>query len=109
MPSVVEVRTYTTKPGKRAEFLDTFRARAVAAFEGLGIRVVGPFPAVENTDVFCWMLVFPDAVSRDAMRKRFYDSDSWQNDLKNALPPILETSQTVLVEDAEDVFARSKT
>src|SRR5215475_1532115 len=39
---VVEVRTYCTKPGRRAEFVELFQSRGGPAQRECGITVVGP-------------------------------------------------------------------
>ena len=45
---IIEMRTYKTKPGRRSEFLETFRARSVPAHTEIGMKILGPFLSVET-------------------------------------------------------------
>jgi hypothetical protein len=99
MAAIIEMRTYRTKPGRRAEFLEIFAARSMPAHREIGMRIVGPFPSIEDPDVFFFMRGFPDLASREPMKSRFYDGPLWKNELENVLLPMLETWDVVLVED----------
>ena len=72
---IIEMRTHRTKPGKRADFLETFRSRSMPAqAESLGIRILGPFLSVEDpVDVLFFMRGFPDLESREVMKMKFYE------------------------------------
>ena len=61
---IVEMRTYKTKPGKRAEFLETFRTKSIPAHTEIGMTILGPFLSVEDPDTFFFMRGFPDFASR---------------------------------------------
>ncbi|MGH9604459.1 MAG: NIPSNAP family protein [Terracidiphilus sp.] len=39
---IVEMRTYRTKPGKRAEFLEVFRTKSMPAHAEIGMKILGP-------------------------------------------------------------------
>jgi hypothetical protein len=102
---IIEMRTYRIRAGLRAEFLDIFRAKTVPAHEAIGMKVVGPFPALDDPDVFFWMRAFPDAQARDAMKSAFYGGPLWKEDLEKNLFPMLERYDVVLVEDTAGIFA----
>jgi hypothetical protein len=55
---IVEMRTYWTKPGRRSDFLEIFKAGSVPAHHEIGMKIVGPFLSVENPDVFFFMRGF---------------------------------------------------
>ena len=99
MTAIVEMRTYRTKPGKREEFLAIFTSRSIPAHREIGMRIVGPFPSLEDPDVFFFMRGFPDLASREPMKSRFYDGELWKNELESVLLPMLESWEVVLVED----------
>lgn len=99
---VIEMRTYKTKPGKRAEFLEIFRTRSIPVHTEIGMRILGPFLSIEDPDTFFWMRGFPDLASRDPMKSQFYDGEVWKNELEGRLLPILDAYQVVLVEDPEE-------
>jgi len=104
MPAIVEMRTYRTKPGKREEFLAIFRSRSIPAHREIGMRIVGPFPSIEDPDVFFFMRGFPDLASREPMKSRFYDGELWKSELEGRLMPMLESWEVVLVEDSEGLL-----
>ena len=60
---IIEMRTYKTKPGKRSEFLEIFRAKSVPAHAEIGMKILGPFLSVEDPDTFFFMRGFPDLPS----------------------------------------------
>jgi hypothetical protein len=96
---IIEMRTYKTKPGKRAGFLEIFRTKSVPAHDEIGMKILGPFLSVEDPDVFFFMRGFPDMASREPMKARFYEGALWKNELENILMPMLEKYDVVLVED----------
>jgi hypothetical protein len=98
---IIEMRTYKTKPGKRAEFIEIFRTRSVPAHAEIGMKILGPFLSVEDSDTFFFMRGFPDLTSREPMKAKFYGGELWKRELENILMPMLEKYQVVLVEDPE--------
>jgi hypothetical protein len=98
---IIEMRTYTTKPGKRAEFLKIFRDKSIPAHAEIGMKILGPFLAVEDPDVFFFMRGFPDLASREPMKAKFYEGELWKRELENALMPMLDKYEVVLVEDSD--------
>ena len=99
---IIEMRTYRTKPGRRSQFLDTFRSKTIPAQSEIGMKILGPFLSIEDPDTFFWMRGFPDVASREKMKAQFYEGELWKNELEKILPPILEKYEVVLVEDAEN-------
>lgn len=101
---IIEMRTYRTKPGMRPRFLEIFRARTVPEHVVLGMRILGPFPAVEDPDTFFFMRGFPDLASRERMKAEFYDGDPWKRELEPVLMPMLEHYDAVTVDDPDDLI-----
>lgn len=100
---IIEMRTYKTQPGKRAEFLDIFAAKTVPAHQQIGMKILGPFLSVEDPDTFFWMRGFADLESRTALREQFYGGDLWKQDLQHTLFPMLERYDVVIVEADGDL------
>ena len=96
---IIEMRTHRTKPGRRAEFLEIFRSRSMPVQAELGMRILGPFLSLEDSDVLFFMRGFPDLASRDTMKEQFYEGPIWKKDLEPLLLPLLESWTVVLVED----------
>jgi hypothetical protein len=105
MTPVIEMRTYKTKPGKRAEFIEIFNARSVPAHREIGMKVIGPFLCIEDPDTFFFMRGFPDLASRDPMKSQFYDGELWKGELESILMPMLEKYEVVLVEDPQHLLS----
>lgn len=101
---IVEMRTYKTRPGKRAEFLEIFRMKSIPAHNEIGMKILGPFLSIEDPDTFFFMRGFPDMASREPMQAKFYEGELWKRELENVLLPMLEKYQVVLVEDNENLL-----
>ena len=56
---IIEMRTYKTRPGKRAEFLEIFRFKSVPAHTEIGMKILDPFLSVEDPDTFFLCAAFP--------------------------------------------------
>ena len=98
---IIEMRTYKTKPGKRAEFLVIFRSKSVSPHEEIGMRILGPFLSIEDADTFLFMRGFPDVSSREPTKTEFYEGELWKSELESILMPMLEKYEAVLVDDPE--------
>jgi len=96
---IIEMRTYTTKPGRRAEFLKIFCEKSMPAHAEIGMSILGPFLSLEDEDTFFFMRGFPDLASREPMKARFYESPLWRKELEALLMPMLEKYEVVLVDD----------
>jgi hypothetical protein len=100
---IIEMRTYKTKPGLRAEFLEIFRTRSIPAHAEIGMKILGPFLSMEDPDTFFFMRGFPDLASREPMKAKFYEGPLWKGELESIMLPMLEKYEVVVVEDADDL------
>jgi hypothetical protein len=98
---IIEMRTYKTKPGLRAQFLEIFRAKSVPAHAAIGMKLLGPFLSIEDPDVFFFMRGFPDLPSREPMKAKFYEGPLWKDELEAIVMPMLEKYEVVLVDDPD--------
>jgi hypothetical protein len=104
MSRIVEMRTYKTKPGRRAEFLQIFRRKSVPAHKEIGMKILGPFLSVEDPDTFFFMRGFPDLPSSEPMKAKFYEGELWKSELENVLMPMLDRYEVVVVEDPDELI-----
>src|SRR5882672_7418053 len=95
---IIEMRTYKTKPGMRAQFLETFCSKSVPAHADIGMKILGPFLSIEDPDTFFFMRGFPDLPSREPMKARFYEGELWKGELEGIMMPMLEKYDVVLVD-----------
>jgi hypothetical protein len=65
------------------------------------MKILGPFLSVEDPNTFFFMRGFPDALSREPMKAKFYEGGLWKSELENVLLPMLENYEVVVVEDAD--------
>jgi hypothetical protein len=98
---IIEMRTYKTKPGKRPQFLEIFRSKSSPAHTEIGMKILGPFLSVEDPNTFYFMRSFPDLLSSEPMKAKFYEGELWKSELENVLLPMLENYEVVVVEDAD--------
>jgi hypothetical protein len=96
---IVEMRTYKTKPGMRSRFVEIFLSKSVPAHNEIGMKVLGPFLAVDDPDTFFFMRGFPDLSSRDPMKAQFYEGELWKQELEQVVMPMLERYEVTLVDD----------
>ena len=95
---IVEMRTYRTKPGLRARFLDVFARKVVPAHQLLRMPICGPFTCVEDPDVFFFTRAFDDLSSREERKALFYEGDLWTAELESVLMPMLDRYDVAVVE-----------
>ena len=95
---IVEVRTYTIKPGHRAEILDALKGPTFAEMKRIGVRCAGPWASVEDDQKIVWMRGFPDAAARTRMTNEFYAGAAWSGTLAPIFMPVLEKHEVLAVE-----------
>jgi heme-degrading monooxygenase HmoA len=101
---IIEMRTYKLKPGKRDEFLRIFRSRSIPAHHEIGMKILGPWLSIEDSDTFFFMRGFPDLESREAMKAKFYEGELWKSELEALLMPMLDRYEVVPVDDSEGLI-----
>lgn len=101
---IIEMRTYKLKPGKRADFLEIFRAKSIPAHNAIGMKILGPFLSVEDDDSFFFMRGFPDLASREPMKAKFYEGELWKTELENILMPMIINYELTVVDDPDGLI-----
>jgi hypothetical protein len=101
---IIEMRTHKTKPGMRDRFIEVFRTLSIPKQEELGMKVLGPFPSIEDPDTLFIMRGFPDLAARETMKEQFYEGEFWKKELEGVLLPMLERWEVVVIEDQQDRF-----
>jgi hypothetical protein len=96
---IVEMRTYQTRPGTRDRFLQTFQELTLPEHYRLGMKIAGPFLAVDDPDTFFFMRGFQDMVEREELRRAFYEGALWKEQLEKVLMPMLLRFDVLLVDD----------
>lgn len=104
MTALIEVRTYRTHPGKRDELLGLLAERALPVHRDLGMRVLGPFPSLEDETTFVWLRGFPDAACRQSMKDAFYQGEPWVSELEALMMPLIDNYGAIAVEDSTGLW-----
>jgi len=101
---IIEMRTYKLKPGKRSEFLEIFNTRSLPAHTEIGMKILGPWVAIDDPDTFFFMRGFPDLPSREPMKATFYEGKLWKQELESVLMPMIDRYDVVLVDDSRGLI-----
>jgi hypothetical protein len=100
---IIELRTYKLKPGKRQEFVETFRFKSMPKHAELGMKILGPFLSIEDSDTLFFMRGFPDIASREPMKAQFYEGDLWKSELEKIMMPLIDKYEVLVVEDPDNL------
>ncbi|MFJ3161101.1 NIPSNAP family protein [Streptomyces kanasensis] len=77
-PSVVELRQYTLRPGRRDELVELFDREFVESQEEVGMAVLGQFRDLDDPDRFVWLRGFRDMQERHRGLGAFYGGPVWE-------------------------------
>jgi hypothetical protein len=69
---IVELRRYTTRPGRRADFVELFTRELADAQETAGMTIVGHFLDLHDPNRLLWFRGFADMAHRRETLERFY-------------------------------------
>lgn len=76
--TVLELRQYTLRPGRRDDLIELFDREFVESQEALGMQIVGQFRDVDRPERFVWLRGYADlAVRREAL-PAFYSGPVWR-------------------------------
>lgn len=93
---IFELRQYRCWPGKREAWVK-FMEEVVIPFQvAQGAVVVGSFVGEEEDDLYVWIRRFDSEEQRDAVYKKIYESDYWNNEVSPQIPDMLDRSKVVI-------------
>lgn len=98
---IIEIRHYTTKPGRREEFIEFFEQRNRKALRDAGMLVFGPMRDLEDANKVHWMRAFTSLKDRDSIKEKFYSGPVWHRDIEPFVMPMLEFYEAELTETTE--------
>jgi len=75
---IVELRRYTTTPGKRGDFVRYFDSYFPEAFEQLGAMIFGQFVERDDANRVIWLRGFKDIQARPVVNAAFYYGPLWR-------------------------------
>lgn len=75
---IIELRRYRLRPGQRETLIDLFDAEFIVPQEAAGMRVIGQFRDLDDSESFTWFRGFPTMDARRQALADFYGGPVWQ-------------------------------
>lgn len=101
MRQVVEIRSYTLKPGTADEFNRLFHEQALPLLRAAGTDVVTARACLHDPESYVLMRAYPSAAARDISQDQFYGSAAWREGPREAVLACIEHYTTVVIEADE--------
>jgi hypothetical protein len=95
--SVVELRQYTLRGGRREDLISLFEREFIESQEALGLRVLGIFRDLDDPDRFVWMRGFRDLPQRHTALQAFYTGPVWRANSGAANATMLDSDNVLLL------------
>lgn len=104
MNHFVEIRSYTLKPGTRAEFHRLFVEKSLPLLQRWNLDVVAYGPSLHDENSYYLMRRFDSLPHRDESENAFYGSDEWRQGPREAILALIENYTEVVLELDEDTL-----
>ena len=98
MNSFIEIRSYTLKPGTRAEFHRLFLEEALPLLQRWNVDVVAYGPSLHDENSYYLMRRFDSLSHRDESENSFYGSDEWRQGPRERILACIETYTEFVME-----------
>jgi hypothetical protein len=96
--TVVELRQYTLRGGRRDELIRLFEREFIDPQEAVGAQLLGTFRDLDDADRFVWMRGFRDMAQRHAALEAFYTGPVWRANRDAANATILDSDNVLLLQ-----------
>jgi quinol monooxygenase YgiN len=97
---VLELRQYKIVAGQRDAFIALFEREFVESQEALGMRLVGQYRDLDDSNRFVWLREFPDMAQRGTALTSFYSGPVWQAHRGEANPMLDDNDNVLLLRPA---------
>ena len=98
--TVVELRQYTLRPGRREVLVELFDAKLIESQEAVGISVIGQFRDLDRPDRFVWLRGFENLDERTRSLGEFYGGPVWRAHSAEANATMVDTDDVLLLRPA---------
>src|SRR5258708_38635766 len=95
--SVIELRQYTLRGGRREELINLFEREFIQSQETIGAHVLGIFRDLDDPDRFVWMRGFQGMPQRHAALQAFYTGPVWRANSRAANATMLDSANVLLL------------
>ena len=97
VPTVLEVRVYTLKPGARDAFHARFIRDSLPLLRRARVDVVAFGPSLHDANSYYLMRAFASLEERDRAEATFYDSREWRYGPRDAVLAAIDTYTTAVI------------
>ncbi|MET3698396.1 NIPSNAP protein [Bacillus oleivorans] len=94
---VVELRQYTLHPGQRDVLIELFDKEFVESQEEVGMKIIGQFRDLDDSNRFVWLRGFPDMQRRGEALSAFYFGPVWKKHRELANSTMVDSSNALLL------------
>jgi hypothetical protein len=102
MKHLLEIRSYSLKPGTREEFHRLFIEEALPLLQRWNVDVVDYGPSLHDENSYYLMRRYDSLVHREESEEAFYGSNEWRRGPRDAILACIE-NYTEFVVELEDV------
>src|SRR4029450_4590891 len=99
--TVVDLRQYTTRRGRRDDLVEVFDEYLVESQEAEGMHILGQFRDLDRPDRFVWIRGFADLETRARALPAFYYGPVWKEHGPRANATMLDSDNALLVHPVE--------
>jgi hypothetical protein len=99
--SVIELRRYAMKPGRRDDLIGLFEREFIESQEACGMTPIGHFRDMDDENAFVWFREFANMESRRRSLEAFYvRSDAWRQNRAAANDTMIDSDNVLLLRPA---------
>jgi hypothetical protein len=98
MNHVVEIRSYSLKPGTRDQFHRLFLEQAYPMLKSWKVDVVAYGPSLHDNDSYYLMRRYDNLAQREDSENAFYGSDEWKQGPREAIIALIEHYTEIVLE-----------
>lgn len=98
--SIIELRQYTLKPGRRDDLIALFEEHFIEGQEQVGAHVLGQFRWRNRPDQFVWLRGFTDIEARRQALQGFYYGPVWREHRDAANDTMIDSDNVLLLKPA---------
>jgi ketosteroid isomerase-like protein len=94
---LLEIRSYTLKPGERERFHDRFVRESLPLLHRWKVDVVAFGPSLHDRDSYVLMRAFQDIEARERQEEAFYASAEWRDGPREAVLAAIDSYTTIVI------------
>lgn len=98
--AIIELRQYTTYPGKRDALIELFEREFIESQEATGMQLVGQFRDLGDPNRYVWLRGFPDMPVRARALGAFYGGPVWRAHRDAANATMYDSDNVLLLHPA---------